>query len=222
MCLPAALKIQEKSGSYIYWIPTSCRSEVCGSMSGSGQAHRMRGRSCAPCCPQPTKAHHTPGSSPGWAGWCLPGYQKATMLGKDFSVLLLLECKTSTDVTSLPELCIPVEWNRFACYQVLWQLECQGVWNKGFIVYPKGHENFLLWPTITCFCNQPASQGLYAHTHFTAGQLFPYFSPTVFTPCPPCPLPFCICPCACASPHTTQTLLSAPWPGCLPGCWAIS
>lgn len=117
MCLPAALKLKvlEKFGSCYLWYPSILQRQGLEVVSGLGHAHRTSERSCAPCCPQPTKAQHAAGSSPVWDGWRLPGYQKAILVGRSFSVLLLSQWKPSTDIVTCPELCIPVVRNRFAC-----------------------------------------------------------------------------------------------------------
>lgn len=117
MCLPAALAVHKKSGSYIYWIPIDCRIETCRNVSASGQAHKTCGRSCAP--------HWSSAHQSCWLlTWMsLPGYQKATLVGTNFSVLLLLSLKTSIAVTGILN-CTSL-WRRTG----LLPTRCCGIWS---------------------------------------------------------------------------------------------
>lgn len=60
-----------------------------------------------------------------------------------------------------PELHIPVERSRFAMLPNAMAAGVPGSLNKRFIAYSKGHENFLLWPTIAYSCSWPVK----AHMH---------------------------------------------------------
>lgn len=117
-------------------------------MAGAGQADRSYGRSCEP---QPAEAHQAK-----LAAACQAN-RKQWQWGRT-SLSFFHNAKLSQPLQT--------SWAAHLCGKEQVCHATYGSWVPGrikerFITYSKGHENFLLWPTITCFCNWPVK----AHRH---------------------------------------------------------
>lgn len=139
--------------------------ELCNTLSSAHQS--------PPCCWLLT-----------WPSWLVPS-RKPLWWGRISLSFSLYNAKFPQLLQ--PSLSCPSLWK----WTGLPATRCYGSWSargsekKRFIAYPKGHENFLLCPTITCFCNWPVK----THMHiFILLQSSSFLSSPLL--CSPLALPF--------------------------------